>query len=436
MVMPVGGSTIGAALEEVSSSRLLASRGWPTSSGADMRNLLAIIVVASLASGCGVIGHDRDPMAEDDGSITWTRNSSFNTGPRMEVFLEVEPGRLESVNSLDDAIATRPAETPIPGHQARDWTFLKETEHGTSIVFAVTSWDPANPADYIMAGWWAEFIGQYLPDLDLNEAARLGIVDGLEIDARFPPDLPVEGQAGYLGQTGGLYRYLSPGGGKENILTEKYQGTIDLTADFTDMTVQGCVGGLVSRREHFNFFLGDEQRFDASPFIKDFEIHLGAVPFEENGAFRSRDVEVMHPTLAADEQGKTSGFWGGSMSSIPDADGNPWLASGFTVGVFKGEDGSRASFVGSFLALSDTRKGFMRVYVNGGTKPAYSWSGITRHPKRGDTFFKFGICRPLLGAEAPSQIVYYDDVRSSRACEEVTAYFDCTEVTKTEKEII
>ena len=41
----------------------------------------------------------------------------------------------------------------------------------------------------------------------------------------------------------------------------------------------------------------------------------------------------------------------------------------------------------------------------------------------------------MLGAEAPTQIVYYDDVRSGRACEEVTAYFDCTEITKTKKEI-
>ena len=30
----------------------------------------------------------------------------------------------------------------MPGHEARDRTFLKETEHGTSVVLAVASWDP------------------------------------------------------------------------------------------------------------------------------------------------------------------------------------------------------------------------------------------------------------------------------------------------------
>ena len=254
-----------------------------------VRNPVLTLVAALLASGCGLVGHDREPVDEKKDRITYERNSTF-TGPRMEVFVRFDDGRRATVNSLDDAIATRPANAPIPGHQARDWTFLKETEHGTSVAFAVTSWDPANPDDYIMAGWWAEFPGQYLPDLDVNQATRYGIVDGPELDTRYPPDLPLEGQATYQGQTGGLYRYLPPGGGIEDILTEEYQGIITLSADFAERTLQGCVGcvgDIVSRREHFNFFLGDEQRFDAGPFIKDYEIHLGAAPLEENGTFGS-----------------------------------------------------------------------------------------------------------------------------------------------------
>ena len=172
-----------------------------------MRSLVTILVAVLLASGCS--RGDRHTVSEDDGPITYVRNSDF-TGPRMEVFIELDDGRRATVNSLDDAVDTRPAATPMPGHQARDWTFFRETEHGTSIVFAVTSWDPANPADYIMAGWWAEFPDQHPPDLDVNQAVRYGIVDGPEIDTRYPPDLPVDGQATYVGQTGGLYRYLPP----------------------------------------------------------------------------------------------------------------------------------------------------------------------------------------------------------------------------------
>lgn len=163
--------------------------------------------------------------------------------------------------------------------------------------------------------------------------------------------LPVQGRASYVGQTGGLYRYLSPGGGDEDIVTEEYQGTITIAADFAEGTLQGCVGDLVSRREHFSNFLGDEQRFDASAAIAEYEIHLRAAPVEQNGTFGSYDVTVRHPEMR--ESGATSGFWGGSMSSTPDADGNPRLASGFTVGRFEGASERRGSFVGTFLALSE-----------------------------------------------------------------------------------
>ena len=324
-----------------------------------MRNPIVIALALLLVGGCG---HDRDTRAEHERRIDWTRNSAFD-GQRMEVFTEFDPGvlgksdpgRRATVNSLDDAVATRPATTPIPGHQARDWTFHKETEHGTSIVFAVTSWDPADPADYFMAGWWAEFPGQYAPDLNIHEARRIGIVDGPEIDNRFPPDLPAEGQASYLGQTGGVYRYRPPGGSREDTLAEEYQGTINLTADFAAGTIRGCVGcvnDLVSRREYFSALLGNQQRFDAGPYIADFEIHLGAAPIKDDGTFGSDDVTVRYPLQH--EPGKTSGVWGGQMSSTPDADGNPRLAAGFAVGRFEGEDGGRGSFIGSFLAVSDT----------------------------------------------------------------------------------
>ena len=246
-----------------------------------MRNLIAITAAAFLASGCAFIGNDEEDMAEDDGPITWTRNSDFFVGKRMEVFIELDDGRRATVNSRDDAIDTNPATTPIPGHEAQDWTFLKETDEGTSIVYSLTSWDPDNPDEYIMAGWWAEFPGQHLPDLDMRESEQYAIFDGPEVDPRFPPDLPVDGTATYLGPTGGIYRYLPPGGTREDIIVEEYQGTINLSADFAERTIEGCVGcvgDLFSRRAHFEFFLGEEQRFDASPFIKDYEMHLGSTP--------------------------------------------------------------------------------------------------------------------------------------------------------------
>ena len=68
------------------------------------------------------------------------------------MFLALEDGTGVSVNTADDAVVTEPGTTPIPGHQARDWTFVKDADIGTSIAYGLVNWDPKDPADYLMAG--------------------------------------------------------------------------------------------------------------------------------------------------------------------------------------------------------------------------------------------------------------------------------------------
>ncbi len=238
------------------------------------KTAILLCAVAALAiSGC-----TRSQMAEDEGRITYTRNSEFQ-GPHLRVFLTFENGRPVSVNTADDAVDTRPAETPVPGHRARDWTFVKETGEGTSVVYALASWDDDNPADYLMAGWWAEFPGEHLPELSFEGSIRYGVVDGPEIDPANPPALPTEGQATYVGQAGGIYSY-APGtdrGEDERVaVLDEYFGTVTLVANFSDGTLSGCIGcagDLETKRSHFGIFLGNEIR-DVQSVAKDYEIHL------------------------------------------------------------------------------------------------------------------------------------------------------------------
>lgn len=149
--------------------------------------------------------------AEDDEGIRYVRNSAFE-GPYLQVFLTLQDGTDVSVNTTEDTVATRSATTPIPGHQARDWTFVKDTGDGTAVVYALASWNGDAPADYLMAGWWAQFPGQDYPDLSFAESEQYAIVDGPELDPASPPELPHAGQATYAGQAGGLYWY-TPGSG-------------------------------------------------------------------------------------------------------------------------------------------------------------------------------------------------------------------------------
>ena len=81
---------------------------------------------------------------------------------------------------------------------------------------------------------------------------------------------------------------------------------------------------------------------------------MGAAAIDPNGTFETADITVRHPTRTI---AFTEGFWGGAFSNIPDGDGNPRLATGFSSAVFAESDGSEASIAGAFVALTDRFRG-------------------------------------------------------------------------------
>ena len=313
-----------------------------------------IVLGAVLALTASACARNDAPTPDDEGPISFERNSEFS-GPSLRVFLELEDGTRASVNTTDDAVDTQPSATIIPGHQARGWTFVKDVEEGATVAYALVSWDPADPADYLMAGWWAQFPGQHLPDLDFSGSEQYAIVDGPEIDPANPPELPLEGQATYIGSSGGLYAYTAGadwGDDEGARVIDEYEGTITLTADFANGTVSGCVGcvgDLVTRRAHFGIFLGDEVR-DARSVAAGYELHLGETPFEPDGTFAHSDVTVKHPERAITA---SEGYWGGTFSRIPDQAGDPRLVAGFSGAEFTESDGSAGAFTGAFVAPSE-----------------------------------------------------------------------------------
>ena len=248
-----------------------------------------------------------------------------------------------------------PALPPIPGHEARDWTFIKETDDGTSVAYALVSWDSGDPADYLMAGWWAEFPGQHLPTLYFRDSIQYAIVDGPEIDPSIPAELPLEGQATYIGQAGGLYAYVpgSDWGDDEGArVIDEYEGVITIAADFARNTLSGCIGctgDLVTRRAHFGIFLGDEVR-DVQAVAAGYELHLGETPFNPDRTFEHTDVTVRHPERTITQ---SEGHWAGTLSNVPDRAGNPRLVAGFSKADFEESDGSVGTFFGTFVALSE-----------------------------------------------------------------------------------
>ena len=317
------------------------------------RLMISLAVVLMLAAGA-CSRRDEAPPPADEGTIDFGRNSEFS-GPHLRVFLTLDDGTDVSVNTTDDAVDTGPAATPIPGHQARTWTFVKDADIGTSIAYGLVSWDPRDPADYLMAGWWAQFPGQHLPELSFKDSLQYAIVDGPEIDPATPPELPLEGQATYAGQAGGLYAYtLGSDWGEDEgaYLLDEYEGAITIAADFADGSLSGCIGcagDLVTQRAHFGIFLGDDVR-DVRAVAADYELHFGATPLNDDGTFEYTDVEVRHPDRTVTH---SEGHWGGALSSISDRDGNPRLVAGFSDATFEESDGSAGLFYGTFVALSE-----------------------------------------------------------------------------------
>ena len=251
--------------------------------------LLALLVMALAMAVAGCATETAMEGAED--GISFERNSEFS-GPRLRVFLTLRDGSEGSVNTTDDAIGTRPGETPLPGHEARDWTFLKDAEAGTTLAHALVSWDPGNPADYLMAGWWIQFPGQHPPELSLADSVQYVIVDGPEIDPANPPALPPAGEATYTGNAGGVYVYV-PEGDQDAAVVDEYLGTITLSANFADRTLSGCIGcigcigDLSTRRAHFGVVLGDEV-LDAQSRIADYELNLRCRGDRSEGQLRDQ----------------------------------------------------------------------------------------------------------------------------------------------------
>ena len=292
-----------------------------------------------------------NPPSED--FIQLERNTRFD-GTSLELFVTLDDGSVAAVNTTEDVIEARPGVTPVPGHQAWAGTFLKDTPAGTSVAHGLLSWDPEDPTDYIVFGWWTQFPGQHPPELSFEGTEQYALIDGPELDHGVVPQLPVDGTASYVGPAGGLYTYEAGSDWGEDegaFVIDEYVGTVTLSVDFADGTLRGCigcVGDLLTQRAHFGVFLGREL-IDVQATAADYELHLATAILGEDGTFERARVTVRHPERII---ARSVGDWGGALSSRQDTEGNPRLVAGFNSADFQESDGSEGQFIGSFLGLS------------------------------------------------------------------------------------
>ncbi|MDE0047570.1 MAG: hypothetical protein OXU19_17205 [bacterium] len=240
-----------------------------------------------------------------------------------------------------------------PGHSSREWLLAENHYDGRILAYATVSWNDADPADYLAAGWWLT----YPPGVsvwEVDSATRGVFLDGPELDPANPPDLPVAGTATYLGGMGGLYTYNYGGAWGElagsSEVTE-FVGQISLTADFDNSRLAGCLGCLDPietdpGRHLYPILTWRTPDPAASPAGYDvhFEALIGA-----GGTFEDTAITVAHPdrNIVSD-----AGTWQGLFSNVPDADGNPRRVVGSSDVLFAEDDGSHGRLTGIFDALT------------------------------------------------------------------------------------
>lgn len=168
--------------------------------------------------------------------------------------------------------------------------------------------------------------------------------------------MPDMGEATYIGSVGGLYQYTygSDWVGEEGtIASEEISAIMEITADFSENTLSGCVGcigDIELERAHLYLALGRREG-EPSALPTDYELHFNAADIGPGGMFEGTDVAVMHPVRTVIQSG---GTWSGRFSNIADPTGNPRLVAGLATAAFAEADGSLGGFEGLYVALGDS----------------------------------------------------------------------------------
>jgi len=205
--------------------------------------------------------------------------------------------------------------------------------------------------DYLAGGFWLHLEGNF-DSRDFKLADVGAFVGGLQLDGT--PTIPRAGSASYEGEARGLYAYRF--GSSNSQIPEgsftfgEYRADAELRANFSSMTVDGCIG--CGRMADLSDWSGLQSVLqDASTTVSldaevPVDVRLSSAPISD-GTFASTDIDVR----VFDEQSivSSNGSWGGKFSDVSVA-GMPRLVAGTTGVNWTESDGAGGSLVGVFIA--------------------------------------------------------------------------------------
>ena len=328
--------------------------------------LLAGVLLPLITAACMGGGASMEEIELTDAQKRFKTRTAFEDGVFSVEFTPKDgtTRTLDSTLHLSSSSTHRLPRPSLPGFSSRAWRLTDNSYDGRTFAYALISWNRDDPADYLSAGWWLHF-PPGVSFRNRREAETGVFMDGPELDLSSPPDLPIAGQAVYVGSTGGVYRYQAGDGELEE---HEYNAFINLAADFANQTVSGCIGcigDIETERLYLYGLLGWWWRPPAVP-PTDYQVRIGDTRFNPDGTFEGMEVTVTHPERAVTE---SSGLWAGQFSNVPDADGNPRRIVGLTDATFQEADGASGSFIGIFQALSPANQPPASEAPEGGEAP-------------------------------------------------------------------
>lgn len=267
--------------------------------------------------------------------------------PSVKLTLTDRDGRrliFDSVeHSVKDPLPRRPLPLPpIRRHHLSNWTLFDSTEGHTWVGNITASWHNEELRDFLTTGYWMHRGG---------DGTEIGtFVHGPELSET--PELPESGTVIYRGYTSGMYTFVY--GSSWELLhpllvnglreTGDFTGIIALKADFTNGTIEGCIG-CVENQETTGVTLRPEgEQSELYTNLSLVSIKFAPVPIQQAafqgnrllGVIGDEGLGIEFPT----EENK--GNWGGRFSDR--------LAAG-TFGIeWTQPDGSRSVIWGSFFA--------------------------------------------------------------------------------------
>ena len=321
-----------------------------------------VLLTLSACAGGGEVADDETaPLPPVEIPVLTPESQPFRTATsfadgvlRIDVPTPGGPARtLDTLRDIEWTAALFLPRPVQPNHASREWILADNHYDGRVFLYALASWDAADPTDYLAAGWWLSYPPE-VPIWAFETAARGVFVDGPELDPASPPELPVAGTANYVGGMGGLYTYHYGRAWSELAETTEvteFAGTVALIADFDRNRLRGCLGCLAPIETAPGRHLAPAVPWgadDPAALPADYDVYFEAA-IGAGGAFEDAAVAVAHPERTIVQ---SAGTWQGQFSNVPDVDGNPRRVVGSTDALFAEDDGSHGRFTGIFDALT------------------------------------------------------------------------------------